>query len=819
MSSQPVPTSSPRPSGAAGAALPTAAPQKDGVSELMAAIQSVLEEHNVSDARFVLEIPSTSTAVSTAANTGNAAAPERQGVGNASSMTAPIDSSAPSTGGGTITTTLLMGMRATPAAIPTPPPEHQRPPPRVRTPSAQNRPPITPHTRLLQEHALLEPCTSNSASPLNDTISSLTETARPAPEEVAGDARGTQKTPAEVVQDVPATSITAQLPTQPHPPPPRHPSNTIASDDPTGALTDGVASGVRRVSEQLAHDLAAAEVQMSRKEILQKFVGRSAILEDRRQREAQQQSQASKLLWDGILGPTVPVKAGGASTTTKTSSQPHRGIPTAANKPSARRISADSTTPNGSVNHSSAATLSPPPPESQQPQRRGVVRLTSPPSTSISNGGSGARCSPFSDSSSLPSLVSAKKSAVPGKTPVFSILNKDGSRLLDQGGTAVTLRTSVPGALTAAGGASAPATGAATHGGDVTEVSRISSNSNSNSNNTSISHIRHSRPNSVSLLADDRAPPVPVHEPLLGVAAEEEANRKRGILVQSQLRSPTSEVQPVQSFSQRNDGEALRKMLAEQSKENARRAVQLQSQSRLSLTTDMVTTPMMGKSQPSTHSVLSSGSPPRSPSRPSTSTAAASAQSSLRAMLQEQQQLQDASRRSLEEHNRLMQAARAVRAPAPALSNELKASKTPAVALETSPAHVTTAATGAAAAVSTTAREDEAAHQKAGVNSLARTSPPGHSTNATFTPSASGIQVVKFTLPQEEEARQAAVQQLCRSSSGTQHVDTKDRYRALLAEQQSEFSAQEAKAQDYKALLSRAVEFNRLYQQQRSNLS
>ncbi|CBZ33178.1 hypothetical protein, conserved [Leishmania donovani] len=785
----------------------------------MAAIQSVLVEHNVKDARFILELPSTPAAASTVVTAVHADAPGTWGAGNASSVTAPVDSSAPSTEGGVTTATLLMGMQTTPAAVPTPPPEHQRPPPRARSPSERQRSPASYHSESLQGHALPAPSALHSGSPpLNDSISSLGATARPAPVAAVGDASGTQMTPSAAAEEGPVNTILAQPPAQPHPPPPRSAVDAITSDGSADVLTGEAAAEICRVSNQLAHDIAVAEAQMSRKEILQKFVGRSVILEDRRQREAQQLAQASTMPWNGIPHPAVPFKADAASAHTKASSQPRRGIPTAATKPPAQKLSADPTIPSGSVASAfSPAVLSPPPPEPQQPQRRSIVRLTPPSRTPVHSGDNGARGSVLSDSSSLPSLVSAKKSAVPGKTPVFSILNKDGSRLLDQGGAAMTLRTSLSGALAKAGGACVAAAGAATNGGDATEASR--SSSNSNSNNTSISHIRQSRPSSVSLLADDRAPPSPVHEPLLGVAAEEEANRQRSILMQTQPRSPTPEPQPVESAINRDDGEVLRKMLSEQSKNNTRRALQLQNQSRLSHTTQMAATPVIGKNQPSASGTFSTASTPRSPSRPSTSAAAASSQPSLRAMLQEQRQLQDASRRSMEEHNRLMQAARAARTPASASSNAFETSKIPAVRLATPPAHATPAATGAAAAAPVTVQEDDAAHRKPGIATLARASSPGRNTNGTFTPSTSGIQVVKFTLPHEEEARQAAVQQLCRSSSGTQHLDTKDRYRALLAEQQNEFTAQEAKAQDYKVLLNRAVEFNRFQQQQRTKPS
>ncbi|KAG5482135.1 hypothetical protein CUR178_05992 [Leishmania enriettii] len=826
MPSPPVPAAPSQLSAASGTAAIATAKQKEDVSELMAAIQSVLEEHNVVDARFILELPpsTATTADSAAMTTVDATARDIQRTGKASVVTASIDSSASNTGGGGTTATLLIRTQTAPAVGPTAPPEHHQPPPRARSPSAQTQAVAPQYPQLFPKHALTASSAPQSGtSPQNNSVSSLSVMTHPAVDAAAEDAGGKRTPPAAAAQAEPVNAIPAQPATQPGPPPSRCLDDTFTSKETAAALTDDTAAGIRLVSNQLAHVIAAAEVQMSRKEILQKFVGRSAILEDRRQREAkreaQMQSQTTKARLNGTPPPALPLKEDAGCAAKKPSPQPRRGTATTVDKYPARRSNTDAANPSGTAATTLSAAVSSPSPDQPQPYRRSVVRLTPPPpSASLSGGDSGARSSAWADSSSLPSLVSAKKSAVPGKTPVFSILNKEGSRLLDQGAAAVTPRSSLFG-MVPAGGASAAASRAATNGGGPTEASW----SSSNSNNTSVSPRRHSHPGGVSLRADDRAPPSPVHEPLLGTAAEEEANRQRSILVQTQPRSATQEPQTLESAGNRGSEGALPKLWSEQSKDNASRASQLQSQSRLSHTLPLnnlslpcatVTTTVSGKHQTDTVSASSTVSSPRQQSRMPTSSAAdASARSSLRTMLQEQQQLQEASRRSMEEHNRLMQATRAARMSAPTSctpSNAFEASKAPVVALVASPEHAAAAVTGVAAAVPAVVEEGDRTQRRADIAA----SPAAHNTSVTPTCSTSGIQVVKFTLPHDQEARQAAVQQLCRSCAGTQHIDSKERYRALLAAQQEEFTAQEAKTQSYRALLSRAIEFNHYQQQQ-----
>ncbi|CAM37837.2 conserved hypothetical protein [Leishmania braziliensis MHOM/BR/75/M2904] len=811
-------------SGAAGSATSSAARQPDDVSGLMAAIQCVLAEHNVADARFILELPPT---VAVAATTDDDTVPVIQRAGKLSSATAPIGPPALNTGGGAATTTLLMGMQTTPATTPPPLPEHQRPPPRARSPAQQRSPTRQHHESPLKNLFFSSSTLQPGAPELSDSVNSLGSTARPAPNATASDASGTRVAPAAMMQTEPANTIPAQQLTQSRPPSPVGPVDTLTSDDAAVALTGEATAGICHVSHQLAHDIAVAEVQMTRREILQSFVGRSAILDNRRQREAQMQAQASKLSLNGILHPTVPFKTGATGSTTRPSSQPRRGTATPAEKTPVREFSADAAISSGSVASTlSTAVSSPSPPEPPQPQRRGVVRLTPPPpSVSLNSGGFGVRDPAVGDSSSLPSLISSKKLAVPGKTPIFSILNKDGTRLLDHGDAEVALGTSLSGVVPT-GSTCVAATGDATNGCGEAEASQPTGNSNNGNNGTS--HRRHSRPGSVSLLADDRAPPSLVHEPLLGTAAEEEANRQRSILVHTQPRAAMPLTQPLEGSSSKVSGGALPKLWSEQSKDNARRASQLHNQSRLSYTTQpdnlpvsskTVTTDEIGKHQTGAVSAFSV-SPPRSPCwSPTSSADTTSARASLRAMLQEQQLLQDASRRAMEEHNRLMQATRVARAPATASPNLFDTSKTPSGALVAPLVRTTTAPAGAAAAVPAATKEDDTAFRKAGIPPSPRASPPGHNASGVSAPNGCGIHVVKFTLPHAEEARQAAVQQLCRSSSGTQHVNSKERYRALLAAQQNDFTTHEAKSQSYKELLDRAVEFNRYQQQQRSKPS
>ncbi|KAG5481487.1 hypothetical protein LSCM1_05504 [Leishmania martiniquensis] len=828
MSSPPVPAASSHLPGGAGAAASAATKQTGNVSGLMAAIQCVLEEHNVANARFILELPPAAAAATTSADAaalsaGDAHVREIQRASKALLVTASIDSPASNTEGGGANSTLLIRTQTTPAVAPPPPPEHQQPPPRARTPSPQAQSLALQQPHLFPKPSSpVPPAPHPGTAPQEDSVSSLGATMSPAAAAVDNDAKETRVPRAATAQEEPVSAIPTKLLAKPSSPPSRCPDDSFSAEDAATALADDDATSFRLVSNQLAHDMAIAEAQMSRKEILRKFVGRSAILDYRRQREAQMHGKAPKVPLSGTLHPGLPRKEDAAGASTKPPPQPRRVTAAPADKCSSRRPSAHAANCSGSAASVASAVLSPPSPpdQKQQPCRRSVVRLTPPPpSASLSSGGFGVRSTAMPDSSSLPSLVSAKKSAVPGKTPVFSILNKDGSRLFDQGTASVTPRSSLFGA-TPAGGASAAPPGAATSGGAPIETSW----SSSNGNNTSVSHSRHSHPGSVCLRADDRVPPSPVHEPLLGTAAEEEANRQRSILVQTQLRTTTQEPQVLESEGTRGSEKALPKLWSEQSKENASRASRLQSQSRLSNTMPLdslslrcaaATTTVLGKHQTGTARDSPTVLSPRPPSRmPSSLAEDASARPSLRAMLQEQQQLHEASRRSMEEHNRLMQAARVVRTSPPTssvLSNTFEASKTSTVELVTSPGRAAAAAISAADAAAA-AKEGDPAQRTADI----ATSPAVSNTSVTSAPSAPGIHVVKFTLPHDQEARQAAVQQLCRSSAGTQHVDTKERYRALLAAQQEEFTAQEAKAQNYRELLNRAVEFNR-FQQRRQN--
>ncbi|KAK7195104.1 hypothetical protein NESM_000433800 [Novymonas esmeraldas] len=761
-------SSSPPPPPSTESGMAAAATQTGNVSEIMAAIQRVLAEHNVGDARFVLELPPATAATDTTTAAAAVAA-----AAAAASAPAPVSAAVD-----TPASALLAQMQALPATAPPPPPAHQPPPPRARSPSAQKRPATPPHSRLPHHPA---PPHTAEAAPLADTVSALGATARPSTSAATLDGHVKASPP----PPPPPTAAAAAAAAPPEPTsPPQIPFDTLSSDDAAVVLTDEAAAEMRRVSHQLAQDLAAAETHMSRKEMLQTFVGRSAILDERRQREAHLHAQTPTPSLNGVPFFAAPPKSEAAVATPPSSPPTRRAAPA-----STARVPAAGATPDAAMSLSL-------PPEPQQPQRRSLVRLTSPPappSVSVSPGGARSVGAVASDGGgSLPSLVAAKKTAVPGRTPVFSILNKDGSRLLENGGGAA-------------------------------DVVRPSS---TNESSTSSAVSRHSRPGSVSVLADDRAPPSPIHEPLLGSAAAEEARRQGSILVGSQPRAATSEPTPppVLESTESSEERTLPKLWSEQSKDNTRRAAQLQSHGRLSQATDVrqtvppATSTAAGGSSRLDSSPVSSAL--RSPPRPATSSAATTTTgataraSSLQAMLREQQRQQDASRRSLEEHQRLMQTAGAARpaalTPAAATASASGAGAHTAPPLPTAARPARLAATAAPTARTVPGGDGDEAPSKGSVSGSTRaSSPAGHG--------ASGIQVVKFTLPHEQEARQAAVQQLCRTSAGTQHVDSKDRYRALLAAQQNELTAQEAKAQSYKELLGRAMDFNRQQQQQQQS--
>lgn len=76
----------------------------------------------------------------------------------------------------------------------------------------------------------------------------------------------------------------------------------------------------------------------------------------------------------------------------------------------------------------------------------------------------------------------------------------------------------------------------------------------------------------------------------------------------------------------------------------------------------------------------------------------------------------------------------------------------------------------------------------------------------------SSIQVVRLTMPPQEEAKQEVVDQLAGSPAGQQHLSSKQRYAALLARQSKVLHDVKESDKEYQKLVERAVEFNKSLQ-------
>jgi hypothetical protein len=948
-----------------------AAPNADGspmastagnMSDVMSAIQRVLAEHNLNDARFVLEVPSSQRAVAT--NLTAEGGGEGGGRGGATEKDTVCAEAAlfpsPDAADAAAAAALLKGLNAPPLTGPPTLPAHQPPPPRARCASVE---PSHPHhlhptpslgyvtgaaTPPPQPQTLAEATATPSSSP--PPQSSTDGLATPklrgkrevpsllSPLQYSLQSTESHTTPVTTGQGD-QSSLTSN-PTDKGDASPSAPQRARAAD-----LSSELAE-LRRLSHEVAQEVAAAESKTHVKEPLQAFVGRSAILNDRRKRQSASSATSHLSPSNGLpLFPAPPPNATSASMSGPRAS--------AFQPPSSLVNGGVGGSAGGNTNSNSSASLaigsnadSLTPSRSQVSQRRSVVLVSSPDHKLAnvgggggtaggagstrgisSSGGGGGGPGAVPSAGSLPSLVALKKSAKPGRTPVFSILNKEGSRLLEGSGGGSNAGNS----FNASANTNAGSTGGGTGIPRPLTPSSVRAAGSSTSSSAYASH--HSRPTSVSLMADDRSPPSPVFQPLVGSAAEEQACRRPSIFVQhgqqqqqhtrlSTLSMDAAATTAAGATPPSPSPTASPSLLwSEQTRENTRRAFQLQSQSRLSQTTETLPSPHPTTSstvgavkhrrsfspvltapaaKASISTTVVSQSTPSTFPPPSTNTTASNSTNnntggggragaapasatpsiashkrpSLREMLLEQQQLEDASRRGMEEHAKLMQAAHTARtsaatAAAPTVS-------TPAAATILTPTTNTTAGkppytrrpsssssppsfsaplgslngpTTVAAVVlphaasssspsslsrpppPSAAVSPEDAAGTSGSNSIrtvSRTASlplpgtpksskglamggPRHSGDGSRTGvAASGvIQVVKFTMPPDMDARQSAVQQLCSSSSGGKHVDSKDRYRAMLATQKDDLTNKEAKEENYKDLLSRAVEYNR----------
>ncbi|KPA76103.1 hypothetical protein ABB37_07877 [Leptomonas pyrrhocoris] len=926
----------------------TLPPTTENVSDIVSAIQRVLEEHHVSDARFVLELPNGPSLVPA---TGTAAG----GHGSSANNSPRARNTNPCSGleghaGAAVTT--LVDMRVTPAAAPPTLPEHHRPPPRARSASTE---PALPHalypappqageaSRKSPPHQPLSilVSTPTTATSFEHSAHRLDQTSRPPPgtDPIAiptvKEDGGTPSLMSPLQYSLkstesPATPMTTDRTDRP---------SQVAGQADKGEETSSPGprraadlanelADLRRLSHEVAQEVAAVDGKTKSKEPLQTFVGRSAILDDRRKRQS---ASSATSQWSPSNGlPLFPTPLPPGATSPTPSGPAHRSSgpqPPPSLKNGGGAGAAAGSGGGGSSTSTVSLVLSNnidslPQPRPPVPARRSVVLVASPLSKVAGASGGGGSSTGSAGSTgngggntttvtvtvppagSLPSLVAVKKSAKPGRTPVFSILNKDGSRLLEGGvgnGGGSSSNT------TASAGNVNHTSNTNTGGGGVDVAAQLltpprvkgGTGSAASSTGAAAPASHHSRPSNVSLMADDRDPPSPVFKPLVGTAAEEQACQHPSILVQSaqqqqqHTRLPTPPEAPVSAAASTPTPVAASNptpavaaatppsdasspplpslQWTEQSRENTRRALQLQRQSRLSQTTEALrgadgaavggseadpagmpqrrlVSPALGKAattssgstpapfpslpptSPATFpystaptannaatASVGSGSSPSTPSRPS-----------LREMLLEQQQLANASRRGMEQHAKLMQAAHTARA---SLTTTTTPTKPPSSALRPTttssafsmPLRAVNAPATVAAPVYVShpvlvvpSSEESGGSDARGVGLPATFSTPmGTGSNASTSPrpgtsGGSGIQVMKITLPHDADARQSAVQQLCRSSSGRKYVDSKERYRALLANQKEDLTSKDEKEEKYKDLLSRAVDYNRM---------
>ncbi|KPI85285.1 hypothetical protein ABL78_5652 [Leptomonas seymouri] len=917
---------------AKGAATP---PATEDVSDIMSAIQRVLAEHNMSDARFILELPNSP---SRGAVTDGAAVEKGSGAGGNPKERSEdscnnvrdrmnTDGIPPSPSSArAAATALLVDIQATPAAAPPTLPEHNRPPPRAR--SASVEPPL-PHTRLpsppqtnrateQQQHqpsSILVPAPTAEVS-LDHSAQKLDATARPPP------AAGTSAKPtAKEKQETP--SLTTPLKYSGQAKESREAPVTKSSAHPSSLTSNSADKGAQpppsphrpadlaselaelcRLSHEVALEVTNVEGRTQSKEPLHAFVGRSAILDDRRKRQSAMPATSQWSPSEGLPHfPTPPPKgsppAASSSTHHPAGYQPQ---PSLVNSGSSGTSVAEG---NGSADAVSA--------RSPASLRRNVV-LLSPydritagavgggPSSVGSGGNGGGASNGVPSAGSLPSLVAAKKSAKPGCTPVFSILNKEGSRLLEGNGNGAANNFSVS-ANSGHSSSNNTNNGVSSSVSGCTPQPLTSPSAKSGTSSTigSVGAAHHSRPSNVSLVLEDRDKPSLVYQPLVGTAAEEQANRHPSILVQpphprptgpseapASATAPTTTTTAATTITAATAAVLPSSLWLEQSCENTRRAAQLQSQSRLSQTTEALTDAKKsaatkeavsnnrGNTANSTHRRLfnpalsdahgvpsttpplaqkasqppPSSCPPAATMKKAGTSASAGAGSastspsrpSLREMLLEQQQLEDTSRRGLEQHAKLMQAAHSARVGSATTPNRVSSSQPPTSASVSASLGVASAPATIGAPVQVTSPVpampalEKADAGASGGDSISTSVSVGSCNRLASTPSmpatsegagstapaaprpnnagAAGIQVVKFTLPHDEDARQSVVQQLCRSSAGSKHVDSKDRYRAMLASQKEDFNSKDKKEEKYKDLLSRAVEYNRLQRRQ-----
>ncbi|CCW63973.1 unnamed protein product [Phytomonas sp. EM1] len=100
-------------------------------------------------------------------------------------------------------------------------------------------------------------------------------------------------------------------------------------------------------------------------------------------------------------------------------------------------------------------------------------------------------------------------------------------------------------------------------------------------------------------------------------------------------------------------------------------------------------------------------------------------------------------------------------------------------------------------------QSNEEGEAKAGISTASSTAP------RTPKAGAGGIQVLRFTLPADNQARLDAVEQLRGSAAGEQHISAKDKYRLMMDDQQQILKRNDTSQDEYKRLLDKAIEYNR----------
>lgn len=723
------------------------------VGDIMSAIQKVFSDHNVTDGRFVLEIPASRNGKP---SVGGPLQEKRVGACSADSLA-----------GRPVTMVVEAGATGTPADPPPPLPQHQAAPPRANSPSpsaSAARPALSPRL------------TSHRQQPSSPEATTL-----------AGERRPSAHRP-----------FTASGVKQEE----RGERSFNASAELVAAEAD-----MKRLSDNVIRSMSEEEERKARNDILRSFVGRSTILEDRRRRE-QREAQETQPRY--LFSPATTTRARSAASTPSAAVKRTTVESSNLYPPSSINGIVPKPTPNAeglsSTIRTAAAVATAA--EAQKKaardvgvtaeirnctsadesnlQQHGVGRLSTPnPTSTQPPAPTATSTTAAAKNTALPSLVSTKKApasaGTPGKVPGVNDAEKETVHRLSQNGAGHRL------------------------------FSGLNAAASSQPVGLPEKQQKQSRVSLVPPTKDETLSQLPTAEAARGQESSKAASTGAG------GRPPTA---PVQSW-------------IEKSKANSQIAADILQRSRLS-------------------STPSSAIPPA----PNNSISGNS-RTSLSELLKEQHQTAAMAQRSLAEHERLMEKVREIKSvPLASASTDTSISATPPPAPPAAKAEAMKLSRESAYAVSaedSTSAVDSTlkppvSHVSgdsavlSGENESSRSAPPSASLMAddalykgldrasttstkgsvSLRPSmsvlqngsssclgGSGIQVVKFTMPTESTARNDLVKQLSRTPGGLQHVDAKDRYRAMLMEQQDSLEANATQEIAYKEMLKKAEEYNK----------